>query len=60
MYVMADVFNVFNSATVNRAYDAYYGVYYLNTEESAYNPYNGLYNEILNPRVWRLGLRFEF
>ena len=60
MYLMADVFNVFNSATVNRAYDAYYGVYYVNTGESAYNPYSGLYNEILNPRVWRLGIRFEF
>jgi hypothetical protein len=35
-------------------------VYYVNTEESAYNPYSGRYNEILNPRVWRLGLRFEF
>jgi hypothetical protein len=60
MYLMADVFNVFNSATVNRAYDAYYGVYYVNTGESAYNPYSGRYNEILNPRIWRLGLRFEF
>ncbi|MCX6569146.1 MAG: carboxypeptidase regulatory-like domain-containing protein [Candidatus Aminicenantes bacterium] len=60
MYFMADVFNVFNSATVNRAYDAYYGVYYVNTGESAVNPYNSHYNEILNPRVWRLGLRFEF
>jgi len=60
MYLMADVFNVLNSAIVNRAYDAYYGIYYINTEESAYNPYSGRYNEILNPRVWRLGLRFEF
>ncbi len=35
MYFMADVFNVLNSAIVNRAYDAYYGVYYVNTGESA-------------------------
>jgi len=60
MVLMADVFNVFNSSTVNRAYDAYYGMYYVNTGASSYNPYSGLYNEILNPRVWRLGLRFEF
>ncbi len=60
MYLMADVFNVLNSAIVNRAYDAYYGTYYVNTGESAANPTNGLYNEILNPRVWRLGIRFEF
>ena len=60
MYFMADVFNVLNSAIVNRAYDAYYGTYYVNTQESSANPSNLLYNEILNPRVWRFGLRFEF
>jgi hypothetical protein len=60
MYLMADVFNVLNSAIVNRAYDAYYGTYYVNTQESSANPSNLLYNEILNPRVWRFGLRFEF
>jgi hypothetical protein len=60
MYVMADVFNVLNKAIVNRAYDAYLGTYYVDTEESSANPSNLLYNEILNPRVWRLGLRFEF
>jgi hypothetical protein len=60
IYVMADVFNALNSAVVNRAYDAYYGTYYVDTETSSANPFNRLYNEILNPRVWRLGLRFEF
>ncbi|OGD27570.1 MAG: hypothetical protein A2028_04040 [Candidatus Aminicenantes bacterium RBG_19FT_COMBO_59_29] len=60
MVVMADVFNALNSAIVNRAYDAYYGTYYINTGESSANPFNRLYNEILNPRVWRFGLRFEF
>lgn len=60
LYAMLDVFNVLNSAVVNRAYDAYYGVYYVDTEESSANPSNRLYNEVLNPRVMRLGLRFEF
>jgi hypothetical protein len=60
LYAMIDVFNVLNSAVVNRAYDAYYGVYYVDTEESSANPSNRLYNEILNPRVMRLGLRLEF
>jgi hypothetical protein len=60
MYFMADVFNVLNKAIVNRAYDAYLGTYYVDTGESFANPSNLLYNEILNPRVWRLGLRFEF
>jgi len=59
-YLMADVFNLLNSATVNRAYDAYYGVYYVDTEEYLPYQYNRAYNEILNPRVVRLGVRFEF
>jgi hypothetical protein len=57
---MADVFNVFNSAIVNRANDAYLGVYYVDTEEGSAYPWNRLYNEILNPRVMRFGVRFEF
>jgi hypothetical protein len=60
MVLMADVFNVFNSAVVNRAYDAYYGTYYVDTDTFVPNPYNRAFNEILNPRVFRLGLRFEF
>jgi hypothetical protein len=63
MYFMADVFNLFNKATINRRYDQYFGDayiaggaqygYYQNTS------YNHIY-EILNPRVWRFGVRFEF
>ncbi len=60
MYLMADVFNLLNSAAVNRAYDAYYGTYFVDTQEFAANPFNRLYNEILNPRVVRFGVRFEF
>jgi hypothetical protein len=60
LYAMIDVFNVLNSTAVNRVYDAYYGVYYVDTENSSANPYNRLYSEIINPRVMRLGLRFEF
>jgi hypothetical protein len=60
LYLMADFFNVLNRPTVNRAYDAYYGTYYVDTETFVANPSNRRYNEILNPRVMRLGLRFEF
>ncbi|HDT14147.1 MAG TPA: TonB-dependent receptor, partial [Candidatus Aminicenantes bacterium] len=60
MVVMADIFNLLNSAVVNRAYDAYLGTYYVDTEEYAPNPTNRLANEVLNPRVMRLGVRFEF
>jgi hypothetical protein len=58
--LLADLFNVLNSAVVNRAYDAYVGTYYVDTEAFTPNPYNRAYNEILNPRVFRLGARFEF
>ena len=61
---MADVFNLFNSAIVNRAYDAYTGDAYYNTLGQQYaewtNPTNRTLNEILNPRIWRFGARFEF
>ena len=60
LVLMADVFNVFNSAIVNRAYDAYYGTYYVDTDTFVPNAYNRAFNEILNPRVWRFGLRYEF
>jgi hypothetical protein len=64
LYLMADVFNLFNSAIVNRAYDAYYGDAYYNTVGQQYsewtNPTNRTLNEILNPRIWRFGARFEF
>ena len=68
LYLMADVFNVFNSAIINRAYDAYYGDAYLRLNglgsveqyDSWVNPTNRTLNEILNPRIWRFGARFEF
>jgi hypothetical protein len=60
VYLMADVFNVLNSDIVNRAYDAYLGTYYVDTEVFVANPQSRRYSEILNPRIFRLGLRFEF
>jgi hypothetical protein len=63
MYLMADCFNVFNAATVNRAYDAYYGDAYIDgtvQDDSWVNTTNRRLNEILNPRIFRFGVRFEF
>jgi hypothetical protein len=65
LYLMADVFNLLNSAILNRAYDAYYGDAYVTNGVQADDDYwlnttNRLYNEILNPRIWRFGVRFEF
>jgi hypothetical protein len=67
MYLMADVFNLLNSAIVNRSYDAYFGDAYVTNGVQAtgvgdywVNPTNRTLNEILNPRIWRFGVRFEF
>jgi len=65
MYLMADVFNLLNSAIVNRSYDAYFGDAYVTGGAQVAgdfwtNPTNRTLNEILNPRIWRFGVRFEF
>jgi len=69
MYLMADVFNVLNSNMPIRGYSAYDGDAYYRPgpggtgvqQYSSYTyPYNNRLNEILNPRIWRLGARFEF
>lgn len=63
IYLMADIFNVFNSSIVNRRYDASEGTYNIyagGTTGFAPNATNNLVNEILNPRILRLGVRFQF
>ncbi len=60
MYFMADAFNILNSAIVNRAYDAYLGEYYADQDLFVPNPTKRFLNEILNPRIIRFGVRFEF
>ncbi len=60
LYFMADVFNALNSAIINRAYDAYLGDYYVSTNTFVENATNRYLNEILNPRITRFGVRFQF
>jgi len=65
LYFMADVFNLFNAATVNRVHDADMGATYWSDNGRTqvgdyYNPDYRRYNEVLNPRIWRFGVRFEF
>ncbi len=68
MYLMADVFNLLNSNMPIRGYSAYDGTAYYRPDAgtgtqqySSYTyPYNNRLNEILNPRIWRFGVRFEF
>jgi len=51
-----------------RGYSAYDGTAYYRPDAgtgtqqySSYTyPYNNRLNEILNPRIWRFGVRFEF
>ena len=63
-YLMADMFNVFNSPTVNRREQIYHGQYFIYADSSLNtfvpNINSNRLNEILNPRVTRFGLRFSF
>ncbi len=63
LYVMADFFNVTNAAIINRRYDRNEGTYYIYTDgTTSFQPYANNYtiNEILNPFIMRLGVRFQF
>lgn len=64
IYIMGDLFNVLNSAIENRRYQKFHGTYYIYADSSLNrwvpNPTDYDLNEILNPRVMRLGVRFTF
>lgn len=61
VYFAADVFNALNKHTLNRQYAISYGTYYVNTGQyTPPSPTSGKPNEILNPRVVRFGVRFQF
>jgi hypothetical protein len=71
IYLMADLFNVFNAKLENRRYQRIWGSVYRRVDRSTYfslwwesrSPYGDnayTLNEILNPRVLRLGVRFQF
>jgi hypothetical protein len=64
IYISADIFNVLNSLIVNRQYAKYYGLFTFQTNGTqtyAQTDANqGTVNEVLNPRIARIGIRFEF
>jgi len=62
IYLMADVFNLFNSSIVNRKYNRNEGTIYIRTTGVTFqpDPTNARVNELLNPRIMRLGVRFQF
>ena len=59
-YIMLDAFNVLNTALINRRYDQNYGTYQLTTDHLAPYANNYKINEVLNPRIFRAGVRFQF
>jgi hypothetical protein len=64
IYLMADLFNVFNTSTMIQRYDRDHGVYSIE-EDPADNSFAADANDfqpysILNPRLLRFGVRFTF
>jgi hypothetical protein len=59
IYLMADAFNVLNSAIINRRYDKNEGTYYVNSGVLSKYANNYKVNEILNPFIARFGIRFQ-
>jgi hypothetical protein len=60
IYFMADVFNLFNQALMNRRYMRSEGTYYVATDLFVPTPSKFQANEVLNPRTTRFGVRFTF
>jgi hypothetical protein len=60
VYVMADVFSLFNAATIVARSDRSLGIYYMNDGSFVPNAQSYVANETLAPRHVRFGIRFEF
>jgi hypothetical protein len=58
IYLMVDCFNVFNNSILNRQYEVNPGTLYLADLSLGANVRSGEPNEVLNPRVFRFGVRF--
>lgn len=60
IYVMADVFSLFNAATIIARSSRSLGTYYVHDESFVANAQSYVASETLAPRHVRFGLRFEF
>ena len=60
IYLMVDAFNVFNNNVLNRQRNIMPGDLYLTDKSFSANSRSGEPNEILNPRIFRFGIRFQF
>ena len=58
IYIMIDCFNLFNNNILNREREVYPGDLYLDDLSFAANSRSGEPNEVLNPRIFRFGVRF--
>lgn len=60
VYVMADIFSLFNSATIVARSARRVGTYYMHDGSFVENPQSFIASESLAPRHVRFGVRFEF
>ncbi len=60
IYLMVDAFNVFNKNILNRQRGVRPGTIYLHDGSFSANSRSGEPNEVLNPRLFRFGVRFQF
>ena len=60
IYLMVDAFNVFNQNILNRQRGVNPGTIYLDDMSFSRNSRSGEPNEVLNPRLFRFGVRFQF
>jgi hypothetical protein len=60
IYLMVDAFNVFNQNILNRQRTVRPGTIYLDDMSFSANSISGEPNEVLNPRLFRFGVRFQF
>jgi hypothetical protein len=59
IYLMIDCFNVFNNNILNREREVYPGTLYLDSGSFSPAARSGEPNEVLNPRIFRFGVRFS-
>jgi hypothetical protein len=60
IYLMVDAFNLFNQNILNRQRADNPGTIYLHSGSFSRNSRSAEPNEVLNPRVFRFGVRFQF
>jgi hypothetical protein len=60
IYLMVDAFNVLNQNILNRQRDDNPGTLYLHSGAFSVNSRSAEPNEVLNPRIFRFGVRFQF